>query len=69
LQYENCLQKFYDFHNTEILLYLARAYFKCNRLDDCRVTLLKVRGRGQERNRLDLHERDPPAICNFKSAL
>ena len=43
LQYENCLRKFYNFHNTEILLYLARAYFKCGRLSDCRQTLLKAR--------------------------
>ena len=42
-QYENCLRKFYDFHNTEVLLYLSRAYFKCNRLNECRQTLLKVR--------------------------
>ena len=41
-QYENCLRKFYNFHNTEVLLYLARAYFKCNRLNECRQTLLKV---------------------------
>ena len=42
VQYENCLRKFYSFHNTEILLYLARAYFKSGRLADCRQTLLKV---------------------------
>ena len=42
VQYENCLRKFYNFHDTEVLLYLARAYFKCNRLNECRQTLLKV---------------------------
>ncbi len=42
-QYENCLRKFYNFHSTEVLLYLARAYFKCGRLTDCRQTLLKAR--------------------------
>ena len=42
-QYENCLRKFFNFHSTEILLYLARAYFKCGRLNDCRQTLLKAR--------------------------
>ena len=43
-QYENCLRKFYNFHNTELLLYLARAYFKCGRLQECKQTLLKVWG-------------------------
>ena len=42
-QYENCLKKFQNFHNTEILLYLARAYYKTGRLNDCKRTLLKVR--------------------------
>ena len=42
-QYENALRKFYNFHNTEVLLYLARAYFKCGRLQECKQTLLKVR--------------------------
>lgn len=42
LQYENCLRKFYNFHNTEVLLYLSRAYFKAGRLLECKQTLLKV---------------------------
>jgi RNA polymerase-associated protein CTR9 len=41
--YENCLRKFYNFHNTEVLLYLSRAYFKAGRLLECRQTLLKAR--------------------------
>ncbi|XP_011403140.1 PREDICTED: RNA polymerase-associated protein CTR9 homolog [Amphimedon queenslandica] len=41
--YENCLGKFYNFHNTEVLLYLARAYFKAGRILDCKTTLIKAR--------------------------
>jgi RNA polymerase-associated protein CTR9 len=41
--YENCLRKFYNFHNTEVLLYLSRAYFKAGRLLECKQTLLKAR--------------------------
>ena len=41
-QYENCLRKFYNFHDTEVLLYLSRAYFKAGRLLECKQTLLKV---------------------------
>ena len=41
--YENCLKKFYSFHNTDVLLYLARAYFMSGRLEDCKTTLLKAR--------------------------
>ncbi|XP_013407912.1 RNA polymerase-associated protein CTR9 homolog, partial [Lingula anatina] len=39
--YENCLKKFYKHHNTEVLVYLARAYFKCGKLKECKQTLLK----------------------------
>uniref|UniRef100_A0AAZ3RF60 RNA polymerase-associated protein CTR9 homolog n=1 Tax=Oncorhynchus tshawytscha TaxID=74940 RepID=A0AAZ3RF60_ONCTS len=41
--YENCLKKFYKHQNTEVLLYLARALFKCGKLQECKQTLLKVR--------------------------
>lgn len=41
--YENCLRKFFKHHNTEVLLYLARAYFKCNKLKECKQLLLKAR--------------------------
>ncbi|KAJ8406616.1 hypothetical protein AAFF_G00301900 [Aldrovandia affinis] len=41
--YENCLKKFYKHQNTEVLLYLARALFKCGKLQDCKQTLLKAR--------------------------
>ena len=43
-QYENCLKKFYKHQNTEVLLYLARALFKCGKLQDCKQMLLKVKG-------------------------
>ncbi|CAI9740736.1 polymerase-associated CTR9 homolog [Octopus vulgaris] len=41
--YENCLRKFFKYHNTEVLLYLARAYFKCSKLKECKQLLLKAR--------------------------
>uniref|UniRef100_A0A673YLP7 RNA polymerase-associated protein CTR9 homolog n=1 Tax=Salmo trutta TaxID=8032 RepID=A0A673YLP7_SALTR len=41
--YENCLKKFYKHQNTEVLLYLARALFKCGKLQECKQTLLKAR--------------------------
>ena len=42
-QYENCLKKFFKSHNTDVLAYLARAYFKCGKLKECKQTLLKAR--------------------------
>ena len=42
-QYENCLKKFFKYHNTDVLMYLARAYFKCGKLKECRSALLKAR--------------------------
>uniref|UniRef100_A0A673JB81 RNA polymerase-associated protein CTR9 homolog n=1 Tax=Sinocyclocheilus rhinocerous TaxID=307959 RepID=A0A673JB81_9TELE len=41
--YENCLKKFYKYQNTEVLLYLARALFKCGKLQECKHTLLRAR--------------------------
>lgn len=46
-QYENCLKKFYKYQNTEVLLYLARALFKCGKLQECKQMLLKVPWREQ----------------------
>jgi len=43
LQYENCLRKFFKHHNVEVLLYLARAYFKAGKMKECKQVLLKVR--------------------------
>nr|KAF6437331.1 CTR9-like protein, Paf1/RNA polymerase II complex component [Molossus molossus] len=42
-KYENCLRKFYKHQNTEVVLYLARALFKCGKLQECKQTLLKAR--------------------------
>lgn len=41
--YENCLKKFYNNSNTDILLYMARALFKANKLADCKKVLLRAR--------------------------
>lgn len=41
--YENCLKKFYNNSNTEILLYIARALYKANKLLDCKKVLLRAR--------------------------
>ncbi|CAL1547876.1 unnamed protein product [Lymnaea stagnalis] len=41
--YENCLKKFFKSHNIEVMMYLARAYFKCGKLAECKQTLLKAR--------------------------
>ncbi|GAB6031101.1 protein required for normal CLN1 and CLN2 G1 cyclin expression [Chamberlinius hualienensis] len=41
--YENCMKKFFKYHNVEVLMYLARAYFKCGKLRECKITLLKAR--------------------------
>ena len=41
--YENCLKKFFKFHNVEVLLYLARAYARCGKLKEAKLTLLKAR--------------------------
>jgi len=41
--YENCLRKFFKHHNVEVLLYLARAYFKAGKMKECKQVLLKVR--------------------------
>ncbi|OWF42944.1 RNA polymerase-associated protein CTR9 homolog isoform X2 [Mizuhopecten yessoensis] len=41
--YENCLKKFYKYHNMEVMVYLARAYYKCGRLRECKNILLKAR--------------------------
>eukprot|EP00057_Strongylocentrotus_purpuratus_P019319 XP_011673793.1 PREDICTED: RNA polymerase-associated protein CTR9 homolog isoform X2 [Strongylocentrotus purpuratus] len=41
--YENCIKKFFKFHNTTVLSFLARAYFKTGKLKECRQTLLKAK--------------------------
>ena len=41
--YENCLKKFYKYSNIDILLYWARALYKANRLQECKLILIKAR--------------------------
>ncbi len=41
--YENCLKRFYAHTNVDILLYMARAYFKWGKLRQCKNVLLKAR--------------------------
>ncbi|CAG2169845.1 unnamed protein product, partial [Oppiella nova] len=41
--YENCLRRFYSHTNTDILLYMSRAYFKWGKLRQCKSVLLKAR--------------------------
>jgi RNA polymerase-associated protein CTR9 len=41
--YENCLKKFFNNSNTEILLYIARALFKANKMLECKKVLLRAR--------------------------
>lgn len=41
--YENCLKKFYRHNNVEVMLYLARAYFRAGKLKEAKITLLKAR--------------------------
>ena len=41
-QYENCLKKFYPAFNVEVMLYLARAYFKAGKLEECKRILVNV---------------------------
>lgn len=42
-QYENCMKKFFKHHNTEVLMYLAAAYYKYGKMRECKMTLLKAR--------------------------
>ncbi|XP_018323793.1 RNA polymerase-associated protein CTR9 homolog [Agrilus planipennis] len=41
--YENCLKKFFKYHNVEVLQYLSRAYFKAGKLKEAKMVLLKAR--------------------------
>nr|XP_042900855.1 RNA polymerase-associated protein CTR9 homolog isoform X3 [Parasteatoda tepidariorum] len=41
--YENCLKKFFKHYNVEILMYLARAHYRCGKLAECKQILLKAR--------------------------
>lgn len=41
--YENCMRKFKKRREPELLVHLARAYFKCGKLQECKKTLLRAR--------------------------
>lgn len=41
--YENCLRKFYKHYNMEVMLYLARAYYRMGKLQKCKQVLIKVK--------------------------
>jgi len=41
--YENCLKKFFQHYNVEVLLYMARAYAKDGKLKEAKLTLLRAR--------------------------
>lgn len=41
--YENCLKKFFNNSNTDILSYIARALFKANKLTECKKVLLRAK--------------------------
>ncbi|KAF6205513.1 hypothetical protein GE061_019686 [Apolygus lucorum] len=41
--YENCLRKFFKYHNVEVMLYLARACYKAGKLREAKDILLKAR--------------------------
>lgn len=41
--YENCHRRFYPHSNAEILMYIARAYYKWGKLTECKNVLLKIR--------------------------
>ncbi|KAK3734151.1 hypothetical protein QZH41_017122 [Actinostola sp. cb2023] len=40
--YENCLRKFYKHYNTDVMVYLARAYYKMGKLQECKQVLIKL---------------------------
>jgi len=41
--YENCMKKFHTSYSVELMLYLARAYYKAGRHDECKHLLVKAR--------------------------
>ncbi|CAH8567193.1 unnamed protein product [Dicrocoelium dendriticum] len=56
--YENCIKKFSMQNNTELLQYLARAYFKANQLKECKLMLLRA-----------LHVKPSDPLLSFNLAL
>uniref|UniRef100_A0A914UXQ8 Uncharacterized protein n=1 Tax=Plectus sambesii TaxID=2011161 RepID=A0A914UXQ8_9BILA len=41
--YENCMKKFRKHNDVDLLLYLSRAYFRAEKLNECKNILLKAR--------------------------
>jgi len=41
-QYQNCLKNFYFNKDESVLLYLAKAYFEWNKMEECKQTLQKA---------------------------
>jgi len=37
------MRKFFKHHSTDVLMYVARAHYKCGKLRECKQTLLKAR--------------------------
>lgn len=42
LQYQNCLRKFYNNTDSQILLYLARTHYEAEQWQECKKTLLRA---------------------------
>jgi len=40
--YQNCLKKFYNNNDSNILLFLARAYFEAGMIEECEKSLIKA---------------------------
>lgn len=41
--YENCMRKFYKYHNVEVMQYLARAYVRAGKLKEAKLVLIKAK--------------------------
>lgn len=42
LQYQNCLRKFFNNTDSQILLYLARTHYEAEQWQDCKKNLLRA---------------------------
>lgn len=42
LQYQNCLRKFFNNTDSQILLYLARTHYEAEQWQDCKKSLLRA---------------------------
>lgn len=41
--YENCMKKFFKYHNVEVMQYLARAYVRANKFKEAKLVLIKAK--------------------------